>query len=129
MCLSINAGDEPIIAEEDIIVYKYLHQKIKADNSLGAIRTPYKKSIVKIGETYKSKLKKINDEGDYIITLGLHSFADLKNCRMDAISWYQEKFKTLYVKCVIPKGSQYYVGQFIGATSFASDTIKYLEIL
>ena len=55
MCLNLKDYSVIETATEDIVCYKYLHQRIKVDNKLGCLRTPYKHSVVKIGNTYKSK--------------------------------------------------------------------------
>ena len=68
------------------------------------------------------------DRSSYI-TKGLHSFAILHDCMNDANSWAFTNNKTVLVKCVIPKGSCYYVGEFGGDKSYASDKLVYVEEL
>ncbi len=80
--------------------------------------TPYRETGVEIGETYKSSLVK-NEDGE--VDYGLHSFENLEDAKRDG--------GDTYVKCIIPKGSQYYIGKFGCSISYASDTLKYLEII
>lgn len=79
--------------------------------------TPYQHAIIEIGETYYSELVREKNE----VNIGLHSFV----ARISAI----EDGNGLVVKCVIPKGSEYYLGKFNGVDSFASNSLKYLEII
>jgi hypothetical protein len=83
--------------------------------------TPYQKVGIKIGETYKSKLVK----NDSLIEEGIHSFKSFKSANYFAS--FEEK--KIVAKCIIPKGSEYYVGNFNGYVSYASDTLKYVEVL
>ena len=83
--------------------------------------TPFQAAKVKIGETYESGL--ILEE--YIawneIEIGLHSFANYKGIRRLKCN--------IIVKCIIPKGSEYFIGLFDGKTSYASNKLKYIEII
>ena len=79
--------------------------------------TAYRKFKVEIGNTYTSEL--IREE--YEVSIGLHSFAKLKDCKNDGSG--------VYVRCIIPKGAKYYRGTFFGNSSYASDTLIYKEIV
>lgn len=82
--------------------------------------TPYRKAIVKIGETYTSKLEKESNT----ISRGLHTFKYECNAVDDA---RVRVFHATIVKCIIPKGAVYYTGQFGGCVSYASNKLKYVE--
>jgi hypothetical protein len=106
--LSVNI----ILSDSSVIV-------ISADTYM----TPYQSAIVEIGNLYESE---IEFEGNNI-EKALHSFVDIVNCitkrhRLD-----------ITVKCIIPKGSTYYIGDFSSAynnnNSYASNQLKYLEII
>jgi hypothetical protein len=86
-----------------------------------AILTPYRDVEIKIGETYKSKLIKYYS----LIDEGIHSFENLEDAKF-LVSFDKNRF---VAKCIIPKGSEYYVGKYDGYVSYASDTLKYVEIL
>jgi len=83
-----------------------------------AYLTPYQRVEIEIGKTYTSDLEK--KEG--IIEKGLHSFEKIED-----IDFLYATYST--AKCVIPKGSTYYIGEFHGSVSYASDKLTYLEIV
>jgi hypothetical protein len=85
------------------------------------ILTPFKNVEIEIGETYKSKLIR----NGLSIEDGIHSVKSLKVAKR-LTSLYETTF---VAKCIIPKGSEYYIGNFNGYVSYASDTLKYVEIL
>ena len=128
MCLSIEFSPELRIAIEDIICYKHVivtNPWYKAGTK--AYETSYQHFPIRIGKTYKSRL----DRDFEVINTGLHSFADIE----DAIKDMKDEYKRCarywnytIVKCIIPKGAEYYVGRFEGMTSYASNRIKYVEI-
>lgn len=131
MCLTIKLNAIKHTAKNDIVVYKHV-LGTKNDEYF----TTYQKANIKIGGVYQSKLKSyISIFGsDRKVEIGLHSFADLSDCRQDAIDelYYllgsNKYVKILVVKCVIPKGSKYYSGDYVGA-SYASTSLKYVEII
>jgi hypothetical protein len=90
--------------------------------------TPFRNVEIEIGETYKSKLIK----NDSLVEDGIHSLKKLKDAKLIA-SFDKDRF---VVKCIIPKGSEYYVGKYSDDiysdsdyVSYASDTLKYVEVL
>jgi hypothetical protein len=85
------------------------------------ILTPYQDVEIKIGETYKSELIKYGS----LIDEGIHSVKNLEDANYFA-SFDKNRF---VAKCIIPKGSKYYIGNFNGYVSYASDTLKYIEVL
>jgi hypothetical protein len=90
------------------------------------ISTPYQNVEIKIGETYKSKLIK----NELLVEDGIHSFKNLE----DANYFAGFDKNRIVAKCIIPKGSEYYIGKYgyngyDGFVSYTSDTLKYVEIL
>jgi hypothetical protein len=81
--------------------------------------TIYQNFTVKIGETYTSSLEKINDT----VYMGLHSYANIGDTQHSILG------NEVIAKCIIPKGASYYKGRFDGYTSYASDTLTYVEIV
>lgn len=73
--------------------------------------TYYRYSKVILGKTYKSRLV----ETENTIEEGLHSHA--------------VKTEDSNVKCIIPKGAIYYTGVFGGTPGYASNKLKYIEII
>jgi hypothetical protein len=82
-------------------------------------KTVYQRVIVEIGNTYKSEINYFMRK----VEEGLHSYRDLAWAKMS------ERKDAVYVKCIIPKGSYYYEGSFCDYPSYASDTLKYVEIV
>ena len=132
MCLDVlKSNKDKLVAETDIVVYKYL--KI---TSIGFV-TPFQYQPINIGESYYSKLKVRlysdvdldNDElpDDLLVGCvgeGLHSFGSFK----DAYRQYRyDKSERVVVKCLIPKGSEYYVGKFDDQLSYASADLIYVK--
>lgn len=137
MCLNLK-DPELKVSFEDIEVYKVVRK-----NSYGCLFTPYRDKIVKLGCLYASILNVYNDT----VTDGLHSFVNIEDVKIECQLWleayknhdnsYSDRFEI--VKCIIPKGTTYYVGTFNinndGGTrikvcdSIASSSIKYLEIV
>jgi hypothetical protein len=121
MCLSKVTTDEPQIAKRNITVYKVLIKR------KGRYLTLWRECPVQIGKTYTSKLVKrmINDHFDSSnwgigIEEGLHSYRYYKAIKDSCC---------IKVKCIIPKGSQYYVGTFCEYVSIASDKLTYVKII
>ena len=127
MCLFVKDFDLKI-AKEDICVYKII---IILSNKLV---TPYRGMEIDSNITYKSELileplknrvisKKVN--------IGLHSFESIKACKNIRLYDFMNAANVKIYACTIPKGSHYYIGNFIGklgkATSYASDALIYNE--
>lgn len=141
MCLYIERGQEPQVAEEDTICYKIVRILTgDAGDDFGKIETPYQHTPVSIGETYSSELNVVNDCDCDTIELGLHSIATIEDARKELIDWNGNKNEDddyKIVKCVIPKNAVYFTGGFkltyfsncAIITSYASDSITYVEFL
>lgn len=127
MCLSISNFSRKHVADEDIVVYKHLLLN-KNDNTY---LTTYMKYEVEIGSICTSQLIASRNGCDREVNVGLHSFADYFNCVGDAedeMYGLSEEFDMVIVKCVIPKGAEYYQGVFLG-NGFASTSLKYISVL
>lgn len=114
MCLEIKHNAKKMTARKDIVVYKIL---LKWRD--GTLRTPFRNCVINIGEQKESYLLKEENE----ITIGLHSFKSYNLISDKDGHWGR------VAKCIIPKGSKYYVGKFDGRISYASDKIKYIKIV
>lgn len=91
---------------------------------LDGIVTCYQEYPITIGETYTANMKVTNDE----VNEGLHSFDKLQAAKDD--SWATgESSRSIYCKCIIPKGASYYSGSFNNTLSYASDKLTYLELI
>lgn len=121
MCLHIEENQKAEIATEDIICYKAITEKF--DNDL---YTFYQQAKIKIGKTYRSKFT-IDFLGE--IEKGLHSLTTLEIAKEFIINKFLIH-KAHIVKCIIPKGSKYYLGHFyVDNDSYASNKLKYVEIV
>jgi len=138
MCLVIKEKSNKQTAKKDIVVYKFLEQRFDKDiyrKYLFATITPFMFKEITIGNTYVSQLNRevIPSERGLIKTdrveIGLHSMADKQDCIKTASHWVNEGRNQLIVRCVIPKGSQYYVGTYQGSKSYASTAIQYVEVV
>jgi hypothetical protein len=89
--------------------------------------TPYRHVNVEIGKTYTAKISPKNER----IEEGLHSFVNKRDCIISS------KKDSVIVKCIIPKGSKYYSGDFVilgkkfyrTCDSIASEALKYVKIV
>lgn len=116
MCLKLKSISFKRLALTDKICYKFLESDCK-----GGYETPYRYLEVTIGETYKSTLRRTECNE---IEEGLHSFANYEDTKRKA-----DNFSCVVAKCVIPRGSWYYKGEFSGYKSYASNQLKYVEII
>lgn len=138
MCLE-KKSSIPKIATKDIIVYKIL---ISENNKLF---TPYYKNNIKIGKTYKGIFNKYN----IFIKHRLYTFNNSIICFLISLffskviySGYIHSYNNydilfnfnnwLYcnnyyiVKCIIPKGTLYFIGK---NGDIASRKLKYVKII
>ncbi len=86
--------------------------------------TPYRRVSVKIGETVKSDLEYPNKNFP-TIDVGIHSLETVKGCKRVI----ERGDDVVIVKCIIPKGSEYYTGLFSEESSYASNALIYQEIV
>lgn len=125
MCLKLSYKQRkariPLVANEDIVVYKILKYNRNIPNVL---MTPYRDYVITVGSVYSS-IFSFDEDGD--VERGLHSFKSLKTAIRESFGYYA--FPRVVCKCTIPKGSKYYQGKFENSVSFASDTLVYNEIL
>lgn len=116
MCLELLS--EKLVAKEDIICYKIVR---KRGNKL---YTPYQEVEIKPG-IFKATGTLSEDRGDRRKTVGegvIHTFA-----KYDQALDEKDGKNTLIYKCVIPKGTNYYIGLFEAFLSYGSEIINVLE--
>ena len=124
MCLNLkSAYTMPRIAFKDIKCYKKII--ITSD---GDLLTPFRFAEIKIGEQYKSRLRKYNFGIDAGIEDGLHSVSSVESAR-NIDHYCSLEGKVVIVECIIPKFSIYYKGMFNDFISYASNKLKYIEIV
>ena len=116
MCLELLS--KKLVAKEDIVCYKIL---IKRGNEL---YTPYQEVKIKPG-IFKATGTLSEDCGTRRKTVGegvIHTFAKYDQARDE-----KGRKNTLIYKCVIPKGTNYYIGLFEAFLSYGSEVINVLE--
>jgi hypothetical protein len=123
MCLYIKRFTVRKIAKTDITVYKVLNE---FDTYY---KTPFQRTIVEIGKTYYSDIKRNLFSNK--INVGLHSFVELYGTYWLLKNKYNDR---VVVSCIIPKGSVYYVGYMKSSLTtvekaIVSDTIRYDKII
>ena len=124
MCLDLkSAYTMPRIAFKDIKCYKKI-----IINSDGDLLTPFRYAKIKIGEQYRSRLRKYSLGIGAQIEDGLHSVASVESAR-NIDFYYSSEEKEVIVECIIPKFSIYYKGMFNDFIAYASNKLKYIEIV
>lgn len=107
----------PLIAKEDMIVYKILDGHPDEENS---VISPFRGFRYILNTPYNTNIKHGYDFS--IITEGFHSFLTIK----DVMNYFDDPFngffnnKFVVYKCIIPKGSEYFLGKY---GDIASDNI------
>jgi hypothetical protein len=119
MCLTLTDTTAKI-AEEYILCYKMIERhKIKGD-----YRSFYEFYPIELGSIYHSEIKIMYNE----VYKALHSYVYESECIGDCSTCSTiNGFSGLVVKCIIPKGSEYYVGTFSGCKGYASNCIVYTK--
>jgi len=127
MCLVIKKNSKVKTAKEDIICYKFVESKTYSPD---IHFTPFKYRPIEIGCSYESELKvEIDLDANKSVEIGLHSFKTITDCIRYALPYVDNNDNETIVKCIIPKGSQYYEGKFISARCYASTAITYVEVI
>lgn len=96
MCL-VTSQSEPLIAKKDIVVYKCL---IKQATTLVS---PYIGFVYKLRTLYEASLGVTIHNDITVIAEGFHAYYDKKK---SLHKWNNEVYK-----CIVPKGSKYYLSK------------------
>ena len=126
MCLYVRSEKvpEPLIAEEDIPVLKLL-TVWPADKTVTGeefIESPFLLMQYHLDRTYHANLliypcvsyTYVSRWGDYTVADGLHTFGDMDAFNHCMVDWSERDEKMKLFHAVIPKGSEYLVGNFEG---------------
>lgn len=81
------------------------------------LMTPYRDALIEIGEEYVSGLIKKGAT----VNIGLHSFKHEIDAKRDGGG--------VYAECIIPKGAEYYEGNFHESECYASNRLKYVKLI
>ena len=118
------------VAKCDIICYKVLKYNKRVGFRSSIQNFPYD-----LDTTYKTDLRKVRlYNGEYGITDGFHSYISIDGLSMYKRSWIHKLFKRYkkytLVECIIPQGSQYYIGLDCSYDlCYTSDTIIIKKVL
>lgn len=118
MCLEIQKDAKILIAAEDIVCYKIVKNPNEYHKNY---RSYFQLTDIEIGKTYISCLNRVKNS----IEEGLHSMGHYYGVSL--LRYYLADINSSIVKCIIPKGSSYYVGEFYSNISYASDKLIYVE--
>lgn len=121
MCLVITKRTKAKVAKKDIVCYKII-----LSTSKDVLVTAYRCKTVCIGETYTSELDRTSY---HMVEAGLHAFKYLRASRLELKTWPLYSVTPHIAKCIIPAGSTYYKGKFLGCTSYAADQMKYIKLI
>lgn len=124
MCLHFDtAHPKRMTAKRDITVFK----TVEEIEGLSEVRfwSPYRDYEYRIGDTYYGRLKL----GEYefnlpVVHIGFHSYKYKSEACDDVMGG-----KEVILKCIIPKGSEYYIGTFAGVQCYASNSIKIIKAI
>ena len=123
MCLDLTENSKLMTAKKDIVVFKHVYYYGNG------IATPYRNMRIKLLEVIESELMDMRVADTYWVSKGLHSFKLKKDALYDMIDEGYGGQKRSVVKCIIPKGSNYFIGTFMELKCYASNRIIYKEIL
>lgn len=121
MCLVNVTTKRAKIATEDIPCFKVLRRYTSE------FRTPYMYVRIVLGRSYTSNLDS-PCEGE--ISEGIHAVLTLEQARYiwQNLQTHCDAYPHVIVKCIIPKGAKYYIGQYYEQfknTAIAATEIKY----
>lgn len=139
MCL-ITTKNIPEIAQEDIVCYKFYILHIAKDDINSSshdkdgylspywgMRAPNMNEVVNtvLDRVYLHKCG--GNNSTYMINRGFHSFKYIDDLTKELYFWQPCDAKIF--KCIIPKGTKYYEGEFDDSPSYCSESIILKEIV
>jgi len=110
------------VATEDIVCYKHIMKQGRK------YATSYQETPIIFRKIITSNIIVENEYGETNkrtwINIGLHSYICQKAAESQALS-----LDEVLVKCVIPKGSEYYKGEFLGDPTYVSNQLIYKKVI
>ena len=106
------------IATEDIVCYKHI---MKVGRKYV---TSYQETPITFRKMMTSDVIVENPEGKSWINVGLHSYI-----RQEEAEYQANSLSEVLVKCVIPKGSEYYEGRFLWDPAYVSNQLIYKRVI
>ena len=128
MCLDNVIGDK-LVASEHIVVYKVAYQHLSNySHDTASFRAPFRDYYTyDLGTVMTSNLTKDRES----VYAGFHSFVRYEDADKLAQSLEANHTRRKYyvMKAYIPKGSEYYLGTFDDAASYASNKLMIVRPL
>ena len=123
MCLYVAKNDSEVqIASKDIPVIKWLKRY-----SDGSLHSPcYPETFWNKGKLRRAKMKKLELSYTDIVEEGLHSFPLNANREVAKPGPFEG---SVLCRMVIPRGAKYYTGKCFGEPSYASNQLRFVEIM
>jgi len=127
MCLYLDGHTNKVLtAPSDITVYKHLIATPNADSTARYV-TPYQYNDVEVPSEVTANMSYLHVTE---VNEAIHAF--MLEC--DAHDDAMEEFKLtshsyVVVKCIIPKGTKYYIGSFADRKACATEKLIYKEIV
>ena len=121
MCL-YTKQTEPEIAEQDIECYK-VYVKSYGDRWF----SPYQECPMPIMNGLVTT--ELQSPCNLRVDLGFHSFSYFSDAEIVAEWFARRKKSSCVVKCIIPKGTEYYLGKFGFDEAYCSESIILKEII
>lgn len=128
MCLTIKRIKhltlKPKKAKKDIIVYKILRSNLLLGKNM--YYTPFRLCIVDIKEPLICDVfdtPHLSDR-EYIINFGIHTYKNIRSIKKKYNISHIPKGSFAIFKCIIPKGTLYWVGK---NGEYASERIEFVE--
>ena len=130
MCLNNVKDKAPSVAEEDIHCFKV----IRDYGVEGGMYSPYMlHGPLVFGDLYKSRLGRPSFNQ---VSEGLHAMLTLESAKRLAsyqfTTAFNEIFKTIIVNTIIPKGSEYYIGNLFTVdedkVGIVANQMKYIDV-
>ena len=130
MCLTIKRIKhltlKPKKAKKDIIVYKLLRSYISLKN--GMYYTPFTSCIVDIKKPLICNRLDTphlcSNNKEYLIIFGIHTYKNIRLIKKKYNISFISKCSLVVFKCIIPKGTLYWVGK---NGEYASERIEFVK--
>ena len=127
MCL-ITTKNIPEIAQEDIVCYKFY--KLRENKLFSPYKEVLAPNINEVANTVLDRgyLARAKDNNlAYMVNRGFHSFKYLEGL-INELAFWQLSYIRIF-KCIIPKGTRYYEGNFTDLPSYCSESIILKEAI
>lgn len=119
----------PFVAKEDIVAYKYCY--LEKDGRLVA---PFFKTYYEFGKELSAEFGRIyhcSTRDAYEVEKGLNTMRGKSQIACDTLIWLRNNeldAGVAVVKCIIPKGTRYFIGSWCDDNAYVSEKLIPIEI-